>query len=113
MSAHFSQRDFELLADLRSARRTNAFLLAFVESDGHAWPVALRNMSSKGALIEAEAGFIIGSQIVFRRSFAAIESTVVWRRGGRFGIRFEQELNAEEVTALSRRIEQKTPHLAA
>ena len=110
MTAHFSQRDFELVADLRTATRTNAFLLAFVETDGHAWPVALRNLSSKGALIEAEAGFVIGSHILFRRAFAAVPANVVWRLGGRFGIRFKQELAAEEVAALSRRIEHKNPY---
>lgn len=89
---------------LRSGRRANAFLLAFVEADGAALPVCLRNISSTGALIEAEAGFVLGAKVLFRRAFAALPAQIVWARGGRFGLLFENPIAEEDVVALSRRI---------
>lgn len=89
---------------LRRGRRANAFLLAFVEAGGAAIPVRLRNISSTGALIEAEAGFALGATVLFRRAFAALPAQVVWARGGRFGLLFGRPIAEEDVIALSRRI---------
>jgi hypothetical protein len=88
----------------RAGRRLNAFLLAFLQGDGEAHPVCLRNISQTGALVEAEAGFALGAQVTFRRSFAVLPARIVWARAGRFGLLFERPISAEDVTALSRRI---------
>lgn len=88
----------------RSGKRLNAFLLAFVEVDGTAFPVCLRNISQTGALVEAEAGFALGRKVLFRRAYAAVEAEIVWARGGRFGLLFDRPMSEEDVKALSRRI---------
>jgi hypothetical protein len=105
MTAQTKPTEFERpQADLRGGTRSSAFLLAFIETDGGAWPVCLRNISTTGALIESEAGFVLGSKVVFRRAFAAVPAEIVWRRSGRFGLTFDSELAEEEVSALARRI---------
>ena len=88
----------------RAGKRLNAFLLAFLQGDGEAHPVCLRNISETGALVEAEAGFALGAKVTFRRSFAVLPARIVWARAGRFGLLFERPISAEDVTALSRRI---------
>ena len=110
MSVVQSQTEFAAVrAEKRAGERSSAFLLAFIESEGGAWPVCLRNLSTTGALIESEAGFVLGSKVVFRRSFAAVPAEIVWRRGGRFGLTFERELDPQEVAALARRIPKRWP----
>lgn len=91
-------------ADKRKVRRISAFLLAFLEKDGGTWPVCLRNLSTHGCLIESEAGFVLGSRVTFRRAFAALPGEIVWRRGGRFGLVFDEKLSEEEVATLAKRI---------
>ncbi len=104
MNAQSSLADFQQRTELRAGKRFSAILLAFVEAEGTAYPACLRNISSAGALVEAEAGFPIGSKVLFRRAFAAVAAEVVWARGGRFGLAFERRLTSDEVAALSRRI---------
>lgn len=104
MNAQTSRADFERLTELRTGYRFSAFLLAVIEMEGGACPGRLRNISSAGALVEAEAGFPIGSRVLFRRAFAALHAKVIWARNGRFGLAFEQRLSDEDVAALSRRI---------
>ena len=108
MNALSPPADFDLIAELRSGRRISAFLMAFVEVNGSAWPVCMRNISTAGALLEGEAGFPVGSKLLFRRAFAAVHGTVVWSRGGRFGLAFDRPLADEDVAALSRRIVPKS-----
>jgi len=91
-------------ADKRKGPRISAFLLAFIEKDGGTWPVCLRNLSTEGALVESEAGFVLGSKVLFRRAFAAVPAQIVWRRGGRFGLVFDETLGEDEVATLAKRI---------
>ncbi len=107
MNALTSKSEFELAVELRAGSRASAFLLAFLEVEGTAFPVCLRNLSTAGALVEAEAGFPIGARVTFRRAFAAVPAKVVWSRGGRFGIAFDQRLAQDDVISLSRRIAAK------
>ena len=105
MNAHsLSSERLGAAEKLRRGKRVNAFLLAFIEAGGAAVPVRLRNISSSGALIEAEAGFVLGAKVLFRRAFAALPAEIVWARGGRFGLLFEADIAEEDVVALSRRI---------
>ncbi len=109
MNTYMSEAEVRAAIEIRSSRRISAFLLAFVEVDGNAWPVCLRNLSAAGALVEAEAGFAVGSNVLFRRAFAAVPAKVVWAKGGRFGLAFHQLITANDVSALSRRIVSNRP----
>src|SRR4028119_1428075 len=110
MTVPQSQTEFEAArTEKRGGERSSAFLLAFIESEGGAWPVCMRNLSTTGALIESEAGFVLGSRVVFRRAFAAVPAEIVWRRGGRFGLTSNTALEPGEGRALARRIATRPP----
>ena len=87
--------------------RSSAFLLAVLEVQGTSYPVSLRNISQSGALVEAEAGFVLGTAVTFRRSFVAQPGRIVWRRTGRFGLVFEEPIAVEDVERIRRRIPAK------
>ena len=93
--------------DRRLYGRSSAFLLAFVELEGVAYPVSLRNISQGGALVEAEAGFLLETAVTFRRFCVARPAGIVWQRAGRFGLVFDEPLASEDVEKIRRRVATK------
>lgn len=79
----------------RRQRRSNVLMAAALELSGTSVPVKLRNLSSDGALIEADSLPVEGAQVLFRRNDLAMPATVIWVRGGRAGISFKDELPPE------------------
>ena len=72
-------------------------MAAALELSGRSLPVKLRNLSSDGALVEGERLPVEGSEVVFRRQELAVSGRVVWLRGGRAGLSFNQPLTPEAV----------------
>lgn len=68
--------------------RKNLLLAASIEAGALSAPVRIRNLSETGALIEGAALPEIGAELTLRRLEIEIGATVVWRAGGRCGIRF-------------------------
>ena len=93
--------------DRRLYGRSSAFLLAFVELEGVSYPVSLRNLSQGGALVEAEAGFLLETAVTFRRLCVAQPARIVWHRAGRFGLVFDEPLASEDVEQIRRRVAAK------
>ena len=72
------------------APRKNLMLSASIESETLDAPVRIRNLSETGAMIDGAALPVVGSRVVLHRAELSAAATVVWREGGRCGLRFEQ-----------------------
>ena len=68
--------------------RKNLLLAASIEAGSLSAPVRIRNLSETGALIDGAALPDVGTELTLRRLEIEIGATVMWRTGGRCGIRF-------------------------
>jgi len=81
----------------RRSRRSNVLLAATVETSRGKMPVRLRNLSSDGALIQADQLPGKGEDILFRRNDIAVPGRVAWVHDGHAGLSFDQQLDPEVV----------------
>jgi hypothetical protein len=94
MPEHMDQSS---VAQNRRSRRANVLLAATVEAACGELSVRLRNMSSDGALIEADELPEKGEQILFRRNDIAVTGRVAWVLDGHAGLSFDSKLDPEVV----------------
>jgi hypothetical protein len=76
--------------------RKNLLLAASVEAGALSAPVRIRNLSETGALIDGAALPEIGTELTLRRMEIEIGATVMWRTGGRCGIRFAGNVSVDD-----------------
>jgi hypothetical protein len=69
--------------------RKNLMLSASIESRGTRVPVRIRNLSETGAMLDGATLPDPGAPLVLLRAEITVGATVVWREGGRCGIRFD------------------------
>lgn len=81
----------------RRSRRSNVLLAATLEVAGTSTPVRMRNLSSEGALVEADQLPIEGTNVLFRKGELAVAGCVAWVKGRRAGIAFDANLAPETV----------------
>ena len=82
----------------RRGRRSNVLLTASVElGSGERLSVKLRNLSARGALVEAEVLPPADGQIIFHRNDLSVRGKVAWVSGNHAGISFNRELEPEQV----------------
>ncbi|GAC1578333.1 MAG: hypothetical protein NVS3B5_10920 [Sphingomicrobium sp.] len=72
-------------------------LTASIEFSGTALPIKLRNLSSEGALIEADKLPVEGSEVVFRKADLNVAGRIAWVEGKRAGLAFAEKLAPEAV----------------
>jgi hypothetical protein len=72
------------------------FVLASMAAASVSGTVKIRNMSPSGALIEGAALPRVGEHVSLERGELSAAGTIVWRDGGRAGVRFDHPV---EVTA--------------
>lgn len=86
-------------AELRERKdRRSLVLLAARLLTGHGLSdVRLRNLSTSGALLEAEEAPAQGSEVVFERGDTIVPARVAWSSGNRFGIQFVTPIEESEV----------------
>lgn len=89
--------DQSSISQNRRSRRSNVLLAASLEVCGTTLPVKLRNLSSDGALVQAEGLPVEGSEVLFRRNDLSIPSRVAWVHGNHAGVAFRVELQPEVV----------------
>ena len=77
----------------RHSPRASVMLSANMESSAFSVAIKLRNVSSGGALVEGGALPGPGAQVMFDRNGRVLSSLVVWVRGHRSGIRFDQPVD--------------------
>ena len=68
------------------------FVLASMAAETVSGLVKVRNMSSEGALIESAALPHVGEHLSLRRGELAAAGRIVWREGGRAGLRFDDRV---------------------
>lgn len=69
--------------------RTNLFVMATIYAETGSAPVKLRNMSSRGALIESGVIPPVGSQLRLCRGSLSAIAEVIWANNGQAGLRFD------------------------
>lgn len=79
----------------RRERRSNVLLTASLELSGKALEVKLRNLSADGALVEGDSLPVEGAEVRFRRHELVVNGRVVWVRGNRAGLSFNDPLTPE------------------
>lgn len=72
-------------------------MTANVQSASGELTVKLRNLSEDGALVEADTLPADGSAVVFQRGELVVVGRIVWIRGKRAGIAFDEKLSPEAV----------------
>jgi hypothetical protein len=77
----------------RLEARTNMFVMASISATTASGPVKIRNLSSRGALIESSILPAAGESLELKRGplFAAAE--IVWREGNKAGLRFDRSID--------------------
>lgn len=65
------------------------FVLASMAAASVSGPIKIRNMSPSGALIEGVALPHVGEHLSLGRGELSAAGTIVWREGGRAGLRFD------------------------
>lgn len=79
--------------DGRGDPRMNLFLSATVEVDGRSLAVRIRNLSSRGAMIESPGLPKEGSAIVIERTGLKVGGILRWASGPRAGVRFDRTID--------------------
>ena len=81
----------------RRTRRSHVLMAASIDADGITLSVKLRNLSSKGALIEAAQLPTVGSEVIFRKNELNLAGRVAWVTANRAGIAFDTLLDPDAV----------------
>jgi hypothetical protein len=84
-------------AHKRGNKRSLVLLTAKVSANGVDTEVRLRNLSQKGALLEADRPPQLGTDLVFERGETKVKARVAWVSGQRFGIEFVVPIEESEV----------------
>jgi hypothetical protein len=97
----------------RGNKRSLVLLTAKVKADGAETEVRLRNLSQKGALLEADLPPKLGTDLVFERGETKVKARVAWVSDHRFGIEFLVPIEESEVLVHVGRAKPMTPGPAA
>lgn len=86
--------------ETRSTARDSLFLLAdlVLEHDNARHRVKIRNLSASGLMAEGDVPVTRGTRLqIDVRNAGMVWGSVAWREGNRFGIAFEDEIDASQV----------------
>lgn len=83
-------------ANHRAQIRSNVFLAAALVAGARTIPVRLRNLSARGALLEAPALPPTGSKVHLVRGELSAEGEIAWQKDGVAGLRFCGEIDAAQ-----------------
>jgi hypothetical protein len=81
----------------RRSKRSLVLLAAKVRTKNGDVEVRLRNLSQKGALLEADLPPKVGTDLVFERGETVVKARVAWVSDHRFGIEFDEPIEESEV----------------
>lgn len=79
-------------AQQRAEARSNLFVAALLYGDGTAAPVRIRNLSRRGALIEAPSAPPEGVPVRLVRGSHSANGRIAWRRDNRAGVQFDADI---------------------
>ena len=82
----------------RSAKRARVLLAAKLDTPHGEMDARLRDLSSKGALVECNnRALTVGTEVVFKRGSTIVPARVAWVGGGRVGLEFKYTIDDQEV----------------
>ena len=81
----------------RRAPRLRVLIAAVLDTAAGERPVRIRNLSSAGALIEAETHLAVGERVTLKRGQTVAPADVVWVGDGKAGLHFLQPIQESEV----------------
>ena len=84
-------------AGQRRVKRARVLLSARIRTAEGDYDARLRDLSSKGALIECGVPAKAGDTVVFLRGAIGVPSRVAWATGNRLGLEFDQPIDENEV----------------
>jgi hypothetical protein len=83
-------------ANHRAQVRSNVFLAAALFAGESAIPVRLRNLSLRGALLEAPSLPPAGSKVRLVRGDLSAEGEIAWQKGGIAGLSFSEDIDVPQ-----------------
>lgn len=85
--------------DTRQVNRSSFFLFAEVEHNGRQHRLKVRNLSPGGMMADGDGLHVVrGERISVKlKNIDAIDSTVAWVEGSRFGVAFSEEIDPDLV----------------
>lgn len=89
------------LAENRVEGRSNVFLTAVLHAAGKTSPVRIRNISVRGALVDAPGLPPVGEQVRLVRGSLSAAGELAWAGNGQAGVNFDREI---EVAAWVQRV---------
>ena len=96
-------------AGQRRVKRARVLLSARIRTAEGDYDARLRDLSSKGALIECGVPAKAGDTVVFLRGAIGVPSRVAWATGNRLGLEFDQPIDENEVLVqIGRRPSERT-----
>lgn len=87
----------------RQNKRARVLLAAKLETPVGEFDARLRDLSSKGALLECTAAPPVDAEVVFRRGPVAVPARVAWAAGGRVGLEFQYMIDENAVLVQMKR----------
>jgi hypothetical protein len=81
----------------RQAKRARVLLAGRLQTPFGEVDARLRDISSKGALVECDKVPPVGSDVVFSRGSTIVPARVAWTGGGRIGLEFHYPIDENEV----------------
>lgn len=73
--------------------RTNVFVMAAIFAEAGSTPVKVRNVSSRGPLIEGAVVPPVGSRVRLCRGSLSVSAQIAWSRQGQAGLHFESTVS--------------------
>ena len=81
----------------RQAKRARVLLAGKLETPHGEIDARLRDISSRGALVECAMVPPVGCEVVFSRGATIVPARVAWSAGGRVGLEFHYPIDENEV----------------
>jgi len=101
-------------ANHRAQVRSNVFLAAALIAGARTIPVRLRNLSLRGALLEAPSLPSAGSKVRLVRGELSAEGEIAWQRDGIAGLRLSEDIDvAQWVQRIGHRGQQRVDEAIA
>ncbi|MGZ2412300.1 PilZ domain-containing protein [Sphingomonas sp. F9_3S_D5_B_2] len=81
------------MAENRRQGRSNVFLAATIEAGGRSFAVRIRNISTGGALVEAEVLPPLGARVRLKRGKLRAEGTLAWQAANYAGMTLDTPID--------------------
>jgi hypothetical protein len=82
--------------DSRSATRSNVFLAALLVTDSSSFPVRIRNLSPRGALLDGSSLPTAGLTVRLVRGGLTAQGRIAWQAGNQIGISFDDQIEVDQ-----------------